>query len=96
MEYRTKSFLTVIMLIGGMVTVGFLVSSFDSGITGAASGFACYSNLDCDDGISCTIDSCENQVDETIPFCVNQPIDFCKDGDGCCPLGCGIVDDNDC
>ena len=97
MDYKTKSLLTVLVLVGSMLAVGFLVNYFNSGITGAAAGgVACYTNTDCDDGITCTIDSCKNAGEGNLAFCVSQPIDFCQDGDGCCPRGCSSVNDNDC
>ena len=98
MDYKEKSLVTLIALASIMVGIGFVVNYFHSGITGGAitGGIACYDNADCDDGITCTIDSCKNAGDGNLAFCVNQPVDFCQDGDGCCPRGCSSVNDNDC
>ena len=96
MDHRTKDWVVVVVLLGAMVGVGFIVGYFNSGITGGvvSAGVACYDNNDCDDGITCTIDSCKNAGEGNLAFCVNQPIDFCQDGDGCCPRGCSGNDDD--
>ena len=97
MDYKTKSVVTIVVLLGIMFSIGFLVNYFNAGVTGAAAGgVACYDNSDCDDGITCTIDSCKNPGEGKMAFCVNQPVDYCQDRDGCCPAGCGSVNDNDC
>jgi len=96
LDYKIKSFLTVAVILVIMVGLGFLVNYFQEGITGGAivSGIACDSNEECNDGIACTIDSCKYPGTEQ-SFCVNSPVDYCKDGDGCCPPGCK-GNDNDC
>jgi hypothetical protein len=49
----------------------------------------------CDDGDSCTTDSCVGQGTCT-PSCQNDPITSCSSGDACCPLGCSYPGDTDC
>lgn len=94
-NYKVKSALTIGAIVIIMLTVGLLVNKFQGGITGAiTTAAACSANSDCNDGITCTIDSCKNPGVETA-FCVNTPVDFCKDDDGCCPIGCA-GSDNDC
>lgn len=94
-DFRIKSAITVIAIVVIMVTVGLLVNKFQGGITGAVvSGVACSDNIDCNDGIVCTIDSCKNPGTENA-FCSNSPINYCLDNDNCCPAGCE-ASDNDC
>lgn len=95
MDYKIKSALTVSIILVIMITVGFMANYFQGGITGGVigGGLACEINEECNDGISCTIDSCKNQGTEN-SFCVNTPIDFCRDNDGCCPAGCKGSDNN--
>jgi len=97
MNYKIKSAITVTAILIIMVTVGILANLFQGGITGggvAGDGAACNVNEDCNDGISCTIDSCKNPG-AALSFCVNTPVDFCQYNDGCCPAGCK-GNDNDC
>ena len=96
-DHRRKSVFTVVAIAFIMIGIGILVNYFQSGITGGivSEGVACFSNENCDDNIACTIDSCKN-AGEDLAFCVNRPVDFCRSDDGCCPAGCGAVNDNDC
>jgi hypothetical protein len=52
----------------------------------------CTSAVDCDDGNSCTIDTCDTEE------CIQTPITLCDsvNGDGCCPAGCDESTDSDC
>ncbi|MCD4739678.1 hypothetical protein K8R43_00645 [archaeon] len=52
---------------------------------------ACSSDLDCDDGDSCTEDVCSGGT-----MCTNSRITQCKSGDNCCPSGCNSIIDSDC
>ena len=96
MNYKIKSAITVAAILIIMVTVGFLANLFQGGVTGGVVGetVSCDSNEDCDDGMTCTIDSCKNPGTQ-ISFCANSPVNFCQDNDGCCPAGCK-GSDNDC
>jgi len=96
--YQAHSLFTVTVLLVFAVSIGFLVSQFQGGLTGAVvtvGGSACTANTDCNDNVACTIDSCKNAGQST-SFCVNAPIESCVSGDGCCPGGCITVTDNDC
>lgn len=97
MDYKIKSAITVAIILVIMVSVGFLINSFQGGITGGSitKAVACYSNADCNDWIECTVDSCKNAGTERA-FCDNAAITFCQDNDGCCPAGCSEINDNDC
>jgi len=55
----------------------------------------CVADSDCDDGNECTINSCMYSG-EPKAFCYKSKIDECDDGDGCCPSGCTIDEDDDC
>jgi hypothetical protein len=50
----------------------------------------------CDDGESCTEDKLVGSAAACSAVCSNTPITVCKDGDGCCPAGCGVTTDSDC
>jgi hypothetical protein len=52
--------------------------------------------LNCDDGSSCTLDQQTGDITSCDVVCTHDPILNCISGDGCCPPGCGLVDDNDC
>ncbi len=56
---------------------------------------ACYSDSDCDDGNSCTTDTCNNPGTSSAS-CSHTQITSCIDNDGCCPAGCNVNTDNDC
>lgn len=51
----------------------------------------CSSDSDCSDGHDCSVDSCLDGE-----MCINSPIVSCVSGDGCCPLGCNEIIDEDC
>jgi hypothetical protein len=51
---------------------------------------------DCDDGDPCTQDSLSGSAASCNVQCVNELILECIDGDGCCAVGCGQGDDDDC
>lgn len=50
----------------------------------------CNTKNDCDDGNSCTIDSCQNGK------CFNTQIVLCYNNDNCCPSSCTSFNDEDC
>ena len=56
--------------------------------------YDCYNPQDCDDGDSCTIESCNTAV---TPYkCEYSSIITCINDDRCCPLNCEDTQDNDC
>jgi hypothetical protein len=55
----------------------------------------CESNYDCNDGNTCTKDTCANPS-TCSAACVNVQITKCINSDGCCPSGCNSNNDNDC
>jgi hypothetical protein len=50
----------------------------------------------CSDGNSCTIDTVTGSAINCNVACSHQVITTCTSGDGCCPLGCNALSDNDC
>jgi len=54
------------------------------------------SSADCDDGDACTVDHAFASADDCSSYCRHDPIQACLSGDGCCPAGCGHIDDTDC
>ena len=54
------------------------------------------SSADCDDGDACTVDHAFANADDCSSYCRHDPIQACLSGDGCCPAGCGHIDDTDC
>lgn len=50
----------------------------------------------CDDGDACTNDSLSGSAAQCNAVCVYAPQTACVDGDGCCPIGCTSVTDDDC
>ena len=96
MEYKTRQIVTVLILLGMAVLMGFVVGLFQDGVTGASVfGEVCEVNADCSDGVECTRDSCKN-AGTSNAFCTNSPVDYCLSDDGCCPRGCAVENDNDC
>ena len=96
MDYRTREVVTVLVLLGMAGLIGLVIGVVDQDLTGASVfGEACEANADCNDGVLCTVDSCKNAGSEN-SFCSNSPIDYCLDGDGCCPRGCSESNDDDC
>lgn len=96
--YKAHSLLTVSALLVFAVSIGFLVSQFQGGLTGAVvsvDGTACSVNTECNDYVACTVDSCKN-AGQGSSFCSYEPINSCVSADGCCPAGCSVLTDNDC
>jgi len=50
----------------------------------------------CDDEDVCTSDSLTGSAGACTATCRNEPIISCLDDDGCCPVGCDDMTDNDC
>ena len=66
----------------------------DMGIPAGDAG-SCPTAGDCDDSLDCTADTLINAGSCTAG-CVNNDITACVDGDGCCPAGCDLGNDDDC
>ncbi len=52
--------------------------------------------VSCDDRNACTIDSGEQDPSTCVTECSYERESECVDGDGCCPVGCGQTNDDDC
>ncbi|MFC1482450.1 DUF4215 domain-containing protein [Myxococcota bacterium] len=52
--------------------------------------------MSCDDGDPCTSDQLFGDSATCDASCLNEPIDICQDGDGCCVAGCDAIEDDDC
>lgn len=50
----------------------------------------------CDDGLGCTIDTLVGSAATCDVACERETITACASGDGCCAVGCTMVDDDDC
>ena len=50
----------------------------------------------CNDGNLCTTDTLIGSASQCTAACTYNAINFCADGDGCCPVGCTVGNDNDC
>ena len=66
-------------------------------LTCTGPSIACHSDADCQEKPDnpCTIDVC-NSPGTPASSCSHTPITACIDGDGCCPMGCTALNDNDC
>jgi uncharacterized protein YpmB len=50
----------------------------------------CEIDQDCEDGNSCTINSCSGKK------CIENEVLLCYNNDDCCPYNCDSSNDNDC
>jgi hypothetical protein len=50
----------------------------------------------CDDGDPCTVDELIGSAANCNAACTYNAISVCANGDGCCPDGCNIANDDDC
>ncbi len=50
----------------------------------------------CDDGTACTKDTLTGSADSCNVVCSHQAITQCVNNDGCCPINCSKLNDNDC
>lgn len=72
MDYKTKSIITVAILLTVITIAGLLISQGDN-LTGAfISSVACYDDADCNDKIDATIDICKNPGTSRA-LCINRP-----------------------
>lgn len=67
----------------------------DNAIPAGAPGACPISDLDCDDGDPCTVDTMQGDALDCSARCVNTPM-ACADGDGCCPYTCTASNDAEC
>ncbi len=71
MNHKLASLLSVLVLLGLVVVIGFFVG--EDGITGSFTEvISCYENQDCDDHIENTEDLCRNPGTR-YSVCVNKP-----------------------
>ena len=80
MDYKTKSVLTVGVLVLFMVVVAVFINNLEGAITGAVVKPVCEcdENTDCDDGDVCTEDICLYPDDCEASLCVNKEIENCN------------------
>ena len=80
MNYKTKSVLTVAVLIGFMAAVAIFINNLESEITGAVVKpvCRCMANTDCDDKNQCTEDICLYAESCEAAVCVNNKIAGCE------------------
>jgi serine protease len=63
--------------------------------SGKCAAPACLADANCNDNNVCTIDTCSS-AGTCGASCTFTPITQCVSGDGCCPVGCTSLTDNDC
>ena len=80
MDHRTKSILTLIVLIGIMAAVAVVINNLEGEITGAIikPQCKCMDNADCNDDNPCTEDMCLYADNCKAAVCVNNRIPNCK------------------
>ena len=79
MDYKTKSVLTVVILIGFMATVAVFINNLESEVTGAVikPQCKCIIDSDCNDNNPCTNDICLYADNCEAAVCVNKQIPGC-------------------
>jgi hypothetical protein len=60
------------------------------------SAYPCPSPATCDDYDPCTADKVTGNAQQCSARCAHEPIASAKSGDGCCPRGANIGEDDDC
>ncbi len=80
MDYKTKSIITVLILVGFMATVAIIINNLESEITGAVIKpvCKCTEGSDCDDDDSCTEDTCLYKENCVAAVCINTKIAGCE------------------
>ncbi|MBU4511843.1 hypothetical protein KKD19_01170, partial [Patescibacteria group bacterium] len=64
--------------------------------SGSCASITCFLNADCTDSNPCTTnETCSNPA-TCWASCFQTLITNCIHGDGCCPVGCNFLNDNDC
>ena len=80
MHYKTKSLITLGMIILFMVVVGVFINNLEGTITGAVTGTIageCSEDVDCFDDNPCTQDLCIYK-DSSAALCINKEIQGCS------------------
>jgi hypothetical protein len=79
MDYKTKSILTVAVILTFMLAVAIFINNLEGSITGAVVKPACkcHSNSDCNDNNQCTEDICLYPDSCDASLCVNKKIENC-------------------
>jgi hypothetical protein len=80
MDHRTKSLITVSVLVFIMLAIAFFINNMQGQITGAVvqEECACASDADCTDNNQCTQDLCLYKDVCKAALCVHKPIDGCR------------------
>ena len=80
MNYKTKSLVTIAVLVVFMGMVGVFINNLEGSITGAVvvPACACSADADCNDGNSCTADICLYADECEAALCVNKQIAGCS------------------
>jgi len=81
MDYKTKSIITIAVIIVFMVIIGVFINDLDNKITGAVIKpvCECTDDLDCDDNNPCTEDICLYPEDCKASICIHKEIKDCKE-----------------
>jgi hypothetical protein len=80
MDYKVKSIITIVVLIGFMATVAIVINNLEGEITGAVVRpiCKCIDNFDCNDNDPCTEDICLYADNCEAAVCVNNKIPNCR------------------
>lgn len=76
MNYKTKSIINVVVMIGFMATVAFFINDLDMQVTGSVvkAQCQCMEDIDCNDGNVNTEDICLYKENCEAAVCVNKKI----------------------
>ena len=78
MHYKTKSIITITVVLAIMLGVAVLINSMNPNITSSvAKGCECKSDIECDDGNSCTEDICIYADSCASAKCLHKVIEGC-------------------
>jgi len=80
MDYKTKSLLTVAVLLAFMIVTGIFINNLEGRITGSVviPVCECSEDADCDDGNECTEDICLYADNCEASLCIHREIENCK------------------
>lgn len=80
MHYKTKSIITVLVLIGIMLVIGLVIRNVDTNITGAAvQQCECANDIECNDYNACTEDKCLYPESCAASRCINADVPECAE-----------------